>query len=482
MSKALAMLAAFTLSASLTIGIAAPVAAAGPMCGNTSTGNRALTDLGTGTFQGEQGGLYPGGSNIPPAAYQAAGIQAAKSIAPLDRSGRVGSNGSIVFLSIGMSNASMEFSFFASAESQDTKRNSQVAIVDGAQGGQPAVRWTSSSSSTWAVVDQRLAAAGFTDQQVQVVWLKEADVVSATRPSFETYGRTLASELTQITSIAAQRYPNLRQLFVSARSYGGYSGIYPSTSLNGANPEPWAYETGFAVKWFVAQWVTNPAQRPWVGWGPYFWTDGTRGRADGLTWQCTDVTDGEHPSVSGRAKVDAYMSSLFLNSSVTPWFRSSAYVPAPSPNPSPVATPVATPGATPGATPSGAAHSPTARSGATQQPISSTATNPSPTRAIVGTISAAMATVSKLPPPERWSLVAVAILLIGGCLTAFAMLVMGRRLRPPFHPRAKPVSGGPSNGSGPSPGLATEVSEPPALVGAGSGTRGSEETGPPPAR
>jgi len=36
----------------------------------TSVGLIPLTDLGAGTYQGFQGGLYPGGTNEPPAAYQ----------------------------------------------------------------------------------------------------------------------------------------------------------------------------------------------------------------------------------------------------------------------------------------------------------------------------------------------------------------------------------------------------------------------------
>src|SRR5438876_546385 len=49
-----------------------------------STGMVPLPDLGKGTYKGEQGGLYPGGENAPPAAHRQAGIKLASGIQPLD--------------------------------------------------------------------------------------------------------------------------------------------------------------------------------------------------------------------------------------------------------------------------------------------------------------------------------------------------------------------------------------------------------------
>src|SRR5882724_5239204 len=69
-----------------------------------STGMVALTDLGKGTYKGEQGGLYPGGVNTIPAAHLKAGLELARRIAPLDAEGRESASGKIVLISVGMSN------------------------------------------------------------------------------------------------------------------------------------------------------------------------------------------------------------------------------------------------------------------------------------------------------------------------------------------------------------------------------------------
>src|SRR4051812_1340256 len=70
-----------------------------------------LNDLGTGLYLGQyQGGLYPRGSNEPSPAHAAAGVARAAAIGPLDTQGQPNPNGKFVFLSIGMSNTTQEFS------------------------------------------------------------------------------------------------------------------------------------------------------------------------------------------------------------------------------------------------------------------------------------------------------------------------------------------------------------------------------------
>src|SRR5580698_1777613 len=53
-----------------------------------STGLIPLPDLGTGMWEGQQGGLYPGGVNTPPKDHLDAGLRIAKQIVPLNPQGQ----------------------------------------------------------------------------------------------------------------------------------------------------------------------------------------------------------------------------------------------------------------------------------------------------------------------------------------------------------------------------------------------------------
>ena len=63
------------------------------------------------------------------------------------------------------------------------------------------------------------------------------------------------------------RYPNLRLVYLSSRTYGGYA-------ITGWNPEPAAYDSGYAVRGVIQDRISGKLKGPWVGWGPYLWTDG----------------------------------------------------------------------------------------------------------------------------------------------------------------------------------------------------------------
>ena len=303
-------------------------------CSLTATGNVPLDDLGPGTYQGFQGGLYPNGANTRPPGHDAAGLAIASQILPLDSSGNPDStNGKIVFISVGMSNTSHEFGTefpegFMPRAYADPSKNPQLVIVDGAQAGFPAPDWLDVNAPVWTTVDERLAEAGVTPSQVQVAWIKQALPNPATYGTFPAHAQALQADLEIIARNLKSRYPNIRLTYLSSRTRA-YTDDLPTL-----NPEPFAYESGFSVKWTIADQIEglgnlnfDPTKgavvAPYLCWGPYLWTDGLDPRSDGFTWACSDVlaTDFTHPSETGVAKVADQLLAFFkTDPTATPWF------------------------------------------------------------------------------------------------------------------------------------------------------------------
>lgn len=312
-------------------------------CTVTSVGFTPLNDLGTGLYLGQfQGGLYPGGSNLVPAAHAADGRARALAIAPID--------GKHVLLSIGMSNTTQEFcsqngalpcdawTFMGQAAVNPRVNNTTLAIVNGALGGQAAATWDSPTDQNYdRVRDNVLAPQGLTESQVQVVWVKLANPQPLSPlPNANADAYALEASTANALRACKTRYPNLQIAFVSNRIYAGYAG-YP-VSQSTLNPEPYSYESGLAMKWLVEAQINQmsggpidpvagnldyTSVAPWVAWGPYLWADGTTPRSDGLTYLCTDLqSDGTHPAMTGEQKVGEMLLKFMLTSrAATPWFR-----------------------------------------------------------------------------------------------------------------------------------------------------------------
>lgn len=300
----------------------------GQNCAGSSTGLVPLDDLASGVYQGFQGGLYPAGSNVRPPAHHAAGIAQTAGVVPRLPGGAPAMPndpaGRIVLLSIGMSNATQEFSTFVPQSNADVNRNPAVVVVDGAQGGQTASLISNPNAAFWTVVQNRLANASVTPAQVQICWMKEANA-APTQP-FPQDAITLKNDLRAVCGVLQTKYPNLKICYVSSRTYAGYA----TTMLN---PEPFAYQSGFAVKWLIEDQINGdvmlnydpiagPVLAPWLSWGPYLWADGLVPRSDGLTWACEEFApDGTHPDVLARFKVAAMLDQHFTTDlTATPWY------------------------------------------------------------------------------------------------------------------------------------------------------------------
>lgn len=313
----------------------------------------ALIDLGAGTYKSFDGGLYADGSNDRPAGHENAGRAIAESIVPLDVQGNPHPSGRIVLISIGFSNmtqewavgavgepASQALTFTAKATALQATGivNPRVLIVDGAQGGATATAWGATppdmQSPPWSVALNRLLQRGSSRFQVQIACVKTAhgSPNQCIAPDGSSTGDAglLAADFAAIARNLKIVFPNIRLAYFCSRTYGGYA-------LTGLNPEPFAFEQAYGVKWMIQSQIDadgiygdlnfdsagGPVVSPWLSWGPYLWANGLTPNGQGLFWAADDFRpdDRTHPSGSGVDKASDVMLHYFLSDTTArPWF------------------------------------------------------------------------------------------------------------------------------------------------------------------
>jgi hypothetical protein len=307
------------------------------------------------------------------------------------------------------------WSFINKAIQNNGVNNANIAFVDCAEIGAVAGYWINDTagppngpahlySNCNSILAGWPSALGgpLSPSQVQVVLFKEADSGENTNPpppnpplvplptgvgtfglcsSPPMIGQPDACNLWAVMTTIAQQiktqYRNVQQMFLHSRSYAGYAdGSGNDGIAETLNPEPYAYEQGFAVKWLIQSQideVNHPEiQRPpvfgysvapWMDWGAYFWASGQAIPCQGcpgvlpsgpqkgnpLVWRddypthnpsldsCTKEQKGEcdyqalsgippmpddtHPSQCGRDEVANQLMYFYCNSPyTTPWF------------------------------------------------------------------------------------------------------------------------------------------------------------------
>jgi hypothetical protein len=289
-----------------------------------STGLKPLTEMtAEDRYKGEDGGLYGGGKNEPPKTHQLAAQEALKKITPLDSQGKPAKDGKIVFISLGMSNTFGEFGMFKELADRDAQKSPDVLIVNCAVGGAGVSSWSKPGSGTWKTVVERLKTADVTPAQVQVAWIKHAEPGPSPDATPLQYAKKVKDDITASLAITRSTFPNLRVAYLSSRIYGGYN----IAGIRRVNPEPFAYETAFSVRWVIQDQIESEkkgkVEGPVLLWGPYLWADGvTPRKADKLVWERQDLSqDGVHPSKSGGQKVANLLLDFFKKDTGTKaWF------------------------------------------------------------------------------------------------------------------------------------------------------------------
>lgn len=246
-------------------------------------------------------------------------------VVPLDTSGNFSSTGKIVLLSVGMSNCYQEFQQLKVTVNGASYLNPNLVLINGAQPGQTINFIIDPNAQFWTEINNLLAQSGLSPKQVQAIWFKEAESTPQDT-TFPSYPAGLKNKYKTAVKIMKTKYKNLKLCYSSSRIYGGYA---PPVGLN---PEPYAYYTGWSVKWMIEDQINgdtallykgvNP-NSPWLSWGPYIWADGINPRNDGLTWNCPAdfVGDGTHLSSTGKAKVANMLLDFFKTDETSkPWF------------------------------------------------------------------------------------------------------------------------------------------------------------------
>lgn len=144
--------------------------------------------------------------------------------------------------------------------------------MDCAQGGQTMMRWARPDHVSWEVAAERLKRAGVTPEQVQVVWMKLAN--GSPTGTFQDHARRLKDDTVNVPRNLRDRFPNLQIVYLGSRIYGGYA-------TEPLNPEPYAYEGAFVVRWLSQDQINHnprlnydaergPVKSPLLFWGRIF--------------------------------------------------------------------------------------------------------------------------------------------------------------------------------------------------------------------
>jgi len=294
----------------------------------TTTGLIPLTDMSaTDQYKGEDGGLYGQGRNEPDPEHQNIIDKVLKGVVPRSADGKPARGGKVVMISVGMSNTSREFGPFIRAANQDRRKSGDVVLVNCAQGSRAALQWVE-MEDVWEGLQKSLARNEVTANQVQVAWVKLTEMAPSKYGAFPKHAEFFKGNLIKIIQRLKATCPNLSVIYFSSRVYAGYA-----VGDRSLNPEPYAYEGAFAMRWLIQDQLKGEAElnynekkgavkAPLLLWGPYLWCDGMKPRSDGLVWPPEFLDfDGVHPSEEGKAKIAGLLLNFFAtNKNTKPWF------------------------------------------------------------------------------------------------------------------------------------------------------------------
>lgn len=286
----------------------------------------------------EEIGLYTNGNEMPQGRLDNGAFFA----------NQIAASSSYALVSVGMSNTHREFEeFVALAATHAEQLNSKLSIVDAAIGSVDANDWSGMHTmaatcsptvddniNPWLKFKQTLSNAGVAKEEVRAIWLKLA-IISPTQSKngsggFPSHANVLKDRIGCVARKLQSYLPKLDLIFLSSRTHAG--DLSGDADANELNPEPFAYESGFSVRWLIDEQINGDhSDMPFLAWGPYLWANGQDARAyDGFVWTPVDLShdaidtriDCTHPSeATGEPKVACLLWNFFSQHPLaTPWF------------------------------------------------------------------------------------------------------------------------------------------------------------------
>jgi len=281
-----------------------------------------LNDLGTASYMGYTGGLYPGGANSPSGQYAADLLEISNTIVPIDTFGNASATkGKIVFLSLGASTGGKNMQALIAKTTGNPLTNPKLVMADCNQGGA-----TSSLTSIanpidpyWLTVTKVINRKKSSYKQVQVVYLETDDGV--TTKQFPDRPNAIRNKIEACARNMHNKFPNLKVLYLLGRTRTF------NNKRNNATPwntEPSPYYFGWACKWAIEDQINGVAgteykgpnkKAPIITWGFYQWADSLPRVTDNFYWRWSETKDGLHSNDAGEDTLATRFQKFLLTDS-----------------------------------------------------------------------------------------------------------------------------------------------------------------------
>lgn len=284
----------------------------------TDTVKIPINDLGTGTFLGETGGLYPGGVNMPFGDYASDLLKFARSIKPRNEAGVVTSSGVVGFIAIGGSTAGKMMTALTNKTIGNPLTNASLKMMNATNGEHSSSvnSLMNPNDSIWNIIDQKLSRNNMAYAQVQVIYLETDD--SSQTTGFPARPLILKQNYLAVMHMFKLKFPNIRLVYLLGRT----TTFLNPDKLTIHNVEPNPYYNGWACKWLIEDQMNGApgtrykgvkAEVPLITWGWYEWAYGTsQPRLDGFTWEESDTVDGLHGTPAGEDTLSGYFQNFLL--------------------------------------------------------------------------------------------------------------------------------------------------------------------------